>query len=185
MWLASALASLVMLAAGGWLLREAAVAGTRVGEVERRIVRVTARRAELLRFLRARAGLADAAQGAAEVVRLGAVITQASHQAIAAIPFGILERIGPTRRTTKVVRAIHDSTAEGIYSAIAGASEAIGGAAAERLTGHHSPEALMREVLPPGAPIEPETLTAAVVDPDPAEDADLVRDDPAADPPRD
>lgn len=40
------------------------------------------------------------------------------HHGIASIPFGILEAIPATRDTTRVVRAIHDQTADTVYGAI-------------------------------------------------------------------
>lgn len=51
-------------------------------------------------------------------VDLGTGTVRSIHHGIAAIPFGILEAIPATRDTTRIVRAIHDQTADTVYGAI-------------------------------------------------------------------
>ncbi|HEY0913966.1 MAG TPA: hypothetical protein VGE22_03755 [Solimonas sp.] len=51
-------------------------------------------------------------------VSIGTDTVRGIHHGIASIPFGILEAIPATRDTTRVVRAIHDQTADTVYGAI-------------------------------------------------------------------
>lgn len=41
-----------------------------------------------------------------------------THQAIADIPFGVFEQLPPTRDASRVVRKVHDTTAQGVYDSI-------------------------------------------------------------------
>lgn len=78
---------------------------------------------------RSRVGLRQlaAAQEVGETaVMFGTNTVRAVHQGIASIPFGILERIPVTRGPTRLVRALHDSIAGGVYDSIIGVNEAVG-----------------------------------------------------------
>jgi len=59
-------------------------------------------------------------------VSIGTDTVRGIHQGIASIPFGILEAIPATRETTRVVRAIHDQTAEVVYGAIGAVNRVLG-----------------------------------------------------------
>lgn len=109
----------------------ATVAGTGVAAARYRSVRlrlaahegtllgVMARLAERGRVLANRQEL-EAAQRAAEgAVGVSAEGVRATHAAIAEIPFGILGQIPATRDTARAARRVHDTTANGIYDAIA------------------------------------------------------------------
>jgi hypothetical protein len=119
------------------LLALACAAALAVGAVQsvalretRRVQRSlgTARVAVVRRRIRARAGAVPAP---ADPVRVAATVVAASdgvcevHHAIAAIPFGILEAIPPTRAVTRVVRAVHDRTTDGVHAAIRAGGRAV------------------------------------------------------------
>ena len=84
--------------------------------------------AENARMAKAAQDVARAVDTTTAAVDLGTNIVRASHQAIAAIPFGVLESIPATRRTSRIVRGIHDGTSAGVYKAIIGANKVIGDA---------------------------------------------------------
>lgn len=65
-----------------------------------------------------RAQLAAGQALAENLVAGGTGTVRAVHKGIAAIPFGILERIPVTRDTTRVVRKIHDLISDGVYGGI-------------------------------------------------------------------
>lgn len=61
----------------------------------------------------------EAAQRAAEgVVDAGTEGVRATHSAIAGIPFGVLDQIPPTRDAARIVRQVHNTTADGVYNTI-------------------------------------------------------------------
>ncbi|MBJ8339831.1 hypothetical protein JGU71_13125 [Antrihabitans sp. YC3-6] len=92
------------------------------------------------RMAEAAADVADAVETTTAAVQLGTGIVQASHQAIASIPFEILNAIPATRDTSRIVRSIHDETAGGIYKAIFGANRALGNAFRDSVTPKQTPE---------------------------------------------
>ncbi len=63
----------------------------------------------------------------------GTRAARALHHGIAAIPFDLLEAIPATRETTRMVRNIHDFTADNIYGAIA-ALNRLAGQGSRRVT---------------------------------------------------
>ena len=83
--------------------------------------------AERQLFVRSREDVADIADAGTAALTLPAEITRATHQGIAAIPFGILEQIPATAQQTKVVREIHDEISRGVYQAISGTTRGIAG----------------------------------------------------------
>jgi hypothetical protein len=87
---------------------------------------MTVVQAENVRLNKAAGDLAKAVGTTTSAVELGTGIVQSSHQAIAAIPFGVLDSIPVTRATSRIVRGIHDETAAGVYRAIFGVNKAIG-----------------------------------------------------------
>lgn len=70
--------------------------------------------------------LATAQQVSEVAVDFGANTVRAVHQGIAAIPFTILEAIPATRGPTRIVRALHDAIAGGVYDTITGVNQAVG-----------------------------------------------------------
>ncbi|KAA0024764.1 hypothetical protein [Antrihabitans cavernicola] len=72
--------------------------------------------------------IAQAVGNTSSAVGLGTDVVQASHSAIASIPFDVLESFPATRATSRVIRGIHDETTAGVYRAINGVNKAIGDA---------------------------------------------------------
>jgi hypothetical protein len=118
----SVLAVVLTLAAGAqslWLSHRAAALAARW----RRAVLLNVDRQLALE----RAQTAAETQQVAEAVVHGTTATvQAVHRGIAAIPFGILEAIPVTRAPARLVRAVHDLTANSVYGAITGLNKLIG-----------------------------------------------------------
>ncbi|TSD93450.1 hypothetical protein FOS14_23140 [Skermania sp. ID1734] len=80
------------------------------------------------RVAKAARDVAAAVETTTTAVELGTGIVRASHEAIAAIPFDVLDSIPATRAASKLAREIHDETAAGVYRAISGVNKAIGDA---------------------------------------------------------
>ena len=115
----------LLLGAGG-----AAVAAQRVqrqlDDAGGLLLRVENRVAELKRIEQGRLD-ADDVQKIAEVsVEGGTRTVQLVHHGIAAIPFGILEAIPPTRPVTKIVHVAHDLIANSVYGTISLANRGLG-----------------------------------------------------------
>lgn len=72
------------------------------------------------------ARLATAQRLAEIMVAGGATTVQAVHKSIASIPFGLLEAIPVTRAPTKIVRGVHDLTANSVYRSIRGINRVLG-----------------------------------------------------------
>lgn len=81
---------------------------------------------EAERYRGGRQQLAAAAQAGEAVVELGTQAVRTVHQTIASIPFGILESIPVVREPTRIVRALHDAIAGGVYDSIGAANQIIG-----------------------------------------------------------
>lgn len=134
-----------------WLLAGCLVLGTVVvarlalsvaageRELESSIVRTSAARRERARFVSTRTAIAETAENAAEAVQLSALTVQVGHEAVAAIPFGVLEAIPATRAGTKRVRAVHDDASGGVYRAINVFSGAVGRVVSRRMKGSGPP----------------------------------------------
>ncbi len=80
----------------------------------------------------------------------GAQAVRAMHQGIAAIPFGILEAIPATRDTSRVVRSVHDFTADNVYAAIAAVNR-LAGSGSRRWIKRPDRKASPAEPAPPQA----------------------------------
>ncbi len=117
---------LTLIALGGTLglARVVAVQRAHTEATTAEIRRLRAIAAENARVQRAIEAVAATTQS----VQVTTNIVQTTHEAIASIPFGILEAIPVTRPVTKVVHEIHDQIAGGVYGAITGVSRAIGNA---------------------------------------------------------
>ena len=99
------------------------------------ITRQRVANAERLRFRISRAQVADAGDLTSSIVTVPTAVTRFSHDAIAAIPFTVLESIPATAETTKVVREIHDEIAHSVYDAISGTTRGIAWFLRRGLTG--------------------------------------------------
>ncbi|HSW13293.1 MAG TPA: hypothetical protein VLI06_10675 [Solimonas sp.] len=117
----------MLLEAGTALLTFATFCGTLVAGLVLRDdvvrLRLTIRRVETWQrdagyTARAVSTLAQVQKLAEGGVSIGTDTVRGIHHGIASIPFGILEAIPATRDTTRVVRAIHDQTADTVYGAI-------------------------------------------------------------------
>jgi hypothetical protein len=117
-----------------------------VQQLEMDVERYRAWNAERQRFLATRERLASGSDLLGTVVEAPTSITRASHEAIAAIPFTVLESIPVTAETTKLVRGIHDEIADTVYDIISDTTRGIAGIIRRGLTGP----------TPPAPPDEPE-----------------------------
>lgn len=81
---------------------------------------------ELMWLIENREQLADWQEVSESAMDESTLVVRDIHQAIASIPFGILEAIPVTRDTTRVVHAIHDVTAAGIYAGVGFANRLLG-----------------------------------------------------------
>lgn len=70
--------------------------------------------------------LREAQATAEQVLHAGGSVVREVHKGIAAIPFDILDSIPATRESSKVVRGVHDSIADGVYGALSGINKAVG-----------------------------------------------------------
>ena len=117
--------SLAMLMAGGALLLGClwVIAGLRrlrclirdVAESHRAVV---LRAAELVHIKKRRQQAVTTAITARDVVSISASATQGVHKGISGAVFGILGSIPSVRETSNVVKAVHDTTADGVYDMI-------------------------------------------------------------------
>jgi hypothetical protein len=98
----------------------------RLNRLEIDVDRALAEQAERARFVAARESISLRTGIAPAEVDNPVAVAAASHEAIAAIPFGILEAIPVTAETTKVVRQVHDEIAGTVYDAINLAAKGIG-----------------------------------------------------------
>jgi hypothetical protein len=96
-------------------------------ELRTAATRVRIDREERERFLRGREAVADGGDIATAVVNAPTAVVRFSHDAIAAIPFTVLENIPATAETTKVVHAIHDEISHAVYDVISGTTKGIAG----------------------------------------------------------
>lgn len=87
---------------------------------------------------------------AENVVEGGTSTVRAVHRGIAGIPFGILESIPVTRDTTRIVRKIHDTIADGVYGGISATNKALHQAVREAADWQKSRRADEADEKPPG-----------------------------------
>lgn len=94
--------------------------------VRRLLLRQQVHVEEATRAIRARQQFTAAQQAAETVVDVSNSTVRQVHQAIASIPFSILEAIPATRQTTRLVRLIHDTISGGVYESIGAVNQIIG-----------------------------------------------------------
>ncbi|HET7689357.1 MAG TPA: hypothetical protein VFK41_03195 [Nocardioidaceae bacterium] len=129
--LAVALSALLLRVAFASLQR----AEARLLEVRRRELRHRAWVDERHRLIAARRVIAEATSTTAGAVQLGTELTQAGHQAVAGVPFGIFEALPATREGSRKVRGVHDDIASAVYGGISAATEGFARLSRRRLTG--------------------------------------------------
>ncbi len=83
-------------------------------------------KAEITHFADARTRLAALQEITEGAVEGGTELVRTIHHGIASIPFTILESIPVTRDTTRLVRGIHDLTADTVYGAISTVNRVLG-----------------------------------------------------------
>jgi len=127
MWLTSLVLAVVVLGATGFAIHEVRRQELATTELQRIVLRQRMWRSEQALFLTSRERLAGLGDSATDTVDLPTAITRFSHDAIAAIPFAVLESIPATADTTKVVHQIHDEIAHSVYDAISGTTRGIAG----------------------------------------------------------
>lgn len=118
------LAVLTLLNAGGllWSLR----LGQGIHTLGDHIHRAAVHQRELVQLLDSHAQLAEL-QGRTESLIHGSTTTIRSiHREIANIPFDILNGLPATRDTSRVVRGVHDLTADGVYASITSLNRLMG-----------------------------------------------------------
>ena len=141
------LATLGLLAASlalGYLTLSDRIAVT---EMDRALYRAQIRQAERQRYEAGLKRLASAPQAAELVVDVGANTVQTVHQAIANVPFTVLEAIPVTRDVTKIVRFAHDAISAAVYGGIKAVNKGAGKTARHLLEPQEPPK--------PGARKEP------------------------------
>ncbi|MBY8964626.1 hypothetical protein KHP57_02840 [Algiphilus sp. NNCM1] len=124
----TALFLMVALCVGGglWLGQQRFAQDHDIRELSRDIAAAAARynEAQRMRMQRQRIG---AVQQLAETAVDGTTRgVQELHRGIASIPFDILEGIPETRATTRIVREVHDVTADTVYGGIRGVNRLLG-----------------------------------------------------------
>ena len=98
----------------------------KLGVLRTRLHRAATYHAEGARFIEGRELLAKLQAGTEGVVEGGTALVRGIHHGIAAIPFSILEAIPATREPTRLVRGIHDLTANSVYAAVAAVNRVLG-----------------------------------------------------------
>lgn len=97
-----------------------------IAETGKTIHRCAVHQRELAQLLETHNQLAEL-QGLTETaVHSGTSTIRSIHREIANIPFEILENIPTTRDTTRVVRGVHDITADGVYASITTLNKMLG-----------------------------------------------------------
>lgn len=88
--------------------------GTTSNDIHRSIVH----QRELAQLLETHQQLAEFQNITETVVHSGTATVRSIHKEIANIPFEILDNIPVTRDTSRVVKGVHDVTADGVYASI-------------------------------------------------------------------
>jgi len=139
--LLASLLTLVAVLATLFVARLCLPASLEVHEGERLLHRAEVANAERARFRVVREAWTDTSEVVETAVEVGKDVTKASHQAIAAIPFSILEAIPGTSEQAKVVREHHDDIAGSAYGAIGAVNQGLGAAIRGVLGGRQSENA--------------------------------------------
>lgn len=79
---------------------------------------IALRAREVLHIQRRRKQAADTARTARDVVSVSTTATQSVHKGIAGVVFAALDAFPGVRDGSRVVREIHDTTADGVYDMI-------------------------------------------------------------------
>jgi hypothetical protein len=124
--LPSLVLSLLALLLLGGLLVFSLLLQDRLLELRHEVRRVEAYQSDARWTARAISSLSQVSRITESGLALGAEAVRGIHKGIAAIPFNILEAIPVTRDTGRLVRAVHDQTAEAIYGSIKLVNRVIG-----------------------------------------------------------
>ncbi|MBJ8346345.1 hypothetical protein [Antrihabitans sp. YC2-6] len=171
------LVALLLLAASGGLAFALYLSSRHMTEIDDASDRLLVIARENARMAKAARDVTRAVNTTTAAVDIGTNIVRASHQAIAAIPFGVLDSIAATRGTSRVVREIHDGTAAGVYRAISQVNKALGNAA--RNSVKPRPPRVESAVTPPLVEPQPQiALPNPVVEAEVVEPVDLVKPKP-------
>ncbi len=81
---------------------------------------------ELAQLLETHQQLAEIQNLTETAVHTGTATVRSIHREIANIPFDILDSIPATRDTTRVVKGVHDLTADGVYASITALNKQLG-----------------------------------------------------------
>ena len=122
MWIATLICICLTL----WLALAARRLAHETGALNSSLRRAALYHLEGARFIEGREQLARAQETAEALVHGSTTIVRGVHHGIAAIPFSILEAIPATRDTTRVVRGVHDLTADTVYGAISAINRVLG-----------------------------------------------------------
>lgn len=120
LWVVSLLVLSMLAARGIFTLRRD------MQSTGRQIHRCAVHQRELLQVIENHRLLQDVQNVTESLVDEGTAMVRTIHKEIANIPFEILEAIPTTRGTTRVVRGVHDVTADSIYAGIAVANRMLG-----------------------------------------------------------
>lgn len=121
--------------------RESAAASRRLRELAHARAALSERLVERARVLDSKQRLEEAQRTAEVAIDVGNTSVREMHQAIAGIPFGVLEQVPVTRDVSRVVREVHDTAAKGVYDAIERVNKLAGRGLRGRI---HRPEQVER-----------------------------------------
>lgn len=109
-----------------WLLLACRPLETGLRQTAGQLQRTAAWRAEVTWWLRASARLAQWQKFTEATIGGSTQAVRSVHFGVAAIPFSILEAIPVTRDTTRLVRGVHNLTANAVYGAIGAVNQWVG-----------------------------------------------------------
>lgn len=120
------LAALSLLGLGAGLIWLERQTERRISAAAAQLERTAALQGDLRWWVSAHSRLSGWQEQAEASIDGGARVAQALHRGIAAIPFDILEAIPVTRDTSRLVRGIHDFTADNVYAAVSAVNRLVG-----------------------------------------------------------
>lgn len=93
---------------------------------ERLLLELAIQQHEWVRHQQSQAQLDQLQDRAEATVEQTTRLVQTVHHGIATIPFEVLEAIPATRDTSRLVRTVHDLTADGVYGSISAVNKGLG-----------------------------------------------------------
>lgn len=119
----------IELAAFGLLMLSSALLWQGQGllaRAEQMLLELAVQQHEWVRHQQSQAQLDQLQEQAEATVEHTTRLVQTVHHGIAAIPFEVLEAIPATRDTSRLVRAVHDLTADSVYGSISAVNKGLG-----------------------------------------------------------